>query len=230
MCVEEDKKNLGVVVQMELVVIADLVRNLVRGWFSRLPVAESSQVDCEHMEGYKKFFETFLHKDLSEFVPCKRKTIGLEIDRFSDVLGRILIEGRVTYMSDKSFRSNKAFDRFKEENQLSKTVFLCLTCKGSEKSFYNPYTSKVVTKRTCFPAGELGTLENFFVNRQVPQCDWYVFGICEKVKKFLRNKQMYIKAENCMIYDREEDLMRITESTIFDSTYLCSRKEIEIAA
>lgn len=176
---------------------------------------------------YKDFFNTFLQKEIREFVPFKRKLIGLEIEKFSDVLGRILIVGNITYMSNKSFRCNKAFDKYKEENKINKKVFICLTDSGYKKNFYIPFTSTVITSRRNFSAGNLKTLDNFFVNQEIPKSDFYIFGICERIKKFYRNKQMYIKASKCMIYNKIDDKMFISESTTFDSIFRSSMKETD---
>lgn len=164
---------------------------------------------------YDDFFNDFIQAKKEDTVYHKGKLIGLTIDQFSDLMGRVLIVGNVTYICDKSFRCNDKFESFKEENRTNIPTFICLVQPPIENSSFE--------QSVFHNSSVLKTLDNFFVNQPIPQAEYYIFGVCKGVRKFYRNKQMYIKAGTCILRDGKTILL--SETTIFDCIYQTSCRE-----
>lgn len=89
---------------------------------------------------------------------CKRW--GLRVDRFSNVMGVIMMQGTLFYDSNKNYRSNKTFDEFKKANKISKSVLVYIVqgdpdmiMKGLGEENMNKMMGMYNTKPDCIIYG-----------------------------------------------------------------------------
>lgn len=89
---------------------------------------------------------------------CKRW--GLRVDRFSNVMGVIMMQGTLFYDSNKNYRSNKTFDEFKKANKISKSVLVYIVqgdpdmiMKGLGEENMNKLLGMYNTKTDCIIYG-----------------------------------------------------------------------------
>lgn len=131
-------------------------------------------------------------------INCKRW--GLHVNKFSNVMGVLLMEGTLFYDSNKNYRSNKTFDEFKNNNKISKSVLvyilqgdpeIIMEGLGDENmnkllSMYDNKPECIIYGRGCynfkFQRSRIFYLKfndalfsngetNFFVNNATLECD-----------------------------------------------------------
>ena len=160
-----------------------------------------------------KFFDKFLETPVARAVT--RRLVSVEIERFSDVSGRVLIYGRAKFVSNRCFRGT---EKVKGGKHIDKSILICLV---------------KVASPAVFPCVCLETLRKFFVNEPPPEADINLFGFSDGVRKFYRNKPFYVKSGRSLAQglETEEDGEHLLDisSTTFDCTYRSGGQEIQLS-
>lgn len=146
-------------------------------------------------------FEQIFNFDNYKKTQCKRW--GLHVDRFSNVMGIILLEGTIYYDSNKNYRSNKTFDEFKTNNVISRKALVYITQSDPEHIFANFGENEEKAN------DNLDTLMGLY--RGDHDCVIYGTG-CDKFK-FQRSKVFYLKF-NDALYASKGDNFLVQNATI----------------
>lgn len=73
-----------------------------------------------------EFFSSFRVTDETD-APSHVKRIGMDIEYFSNICGRTLLVGHITYISDKNFKSKKCLQTYLESNTIRVPAVVVLT-------------------------------------------------------------------------------------------------------
>lgn len=114
-------------------------------------------------------------------VKCRR--IGLEIEWFSIIHGRVLLCGKTTYMSKKNYRSNDDFNKFKHDNPMSERTLVILT---NEKPYGTTFENPDDFMSNKFNYGDPNLI---------------IYAPLFNKFKLRKSKTFYVKARNAMVLD-----------------------------
>jgi hypothetical protein len=131
---------------------------------------------------------TSANDEAYDVFPVKR--IGLEVDWFSQVMGRTVLHGHITYDSNKNYRSNKAFDQYKALNALRlKTIFILI--EGDMPA--------------ALASSFMGDTELFLppdTDKEVMEADVFMYATPAKHFKVFKSKRFFVKAFDVLYYER----------------------------
>lgn len=140
-------------------------------------------------------FESIFNFDNYKKTQCKRW--GLRVDRFSNIMGVILLEGTIYYDSDKNYRSNKTFDEFKANNVISRKALVYIIQTDPEFIFGNFGETEQKAN------DNLDTLMEMY--RGNHDCVIYGNG-CDKFK-FQRSKVFYLKFNDALYASKDTNFL-----------------------
>ena len=134
------------------------------------------------------FLKTFDKKN-EKFLRVKSRRIGMELECFSNVHGRIFLKAKTAFISKKNFRSNKEFDVFKKKNPTN-------------------LSTKVLLVHKNFDAKKFKNKRSQFLHKNITDTDAatpLVILACQFQKfKFKKNKVFFIKACNAMVSENDK--------------------------
>ena len=93
-----------------------------------------------------EFFSSFRVTDEPEATSCVKR-IGLDIEYFSNICGRTLLVGHVTYISDKNFKSKKCLEAWLKTNTVRVPAVIVLTEEGHVLNRVGNYDNFFIQRR-----------------------------------------------------------------------------------
>lgn len=128
-------------------------------------------------------------------VKCRR--IGIKLDWFNCVYGRTILSGRTTYVSKKNYRSNKEFDKYKNENVENKRILVVLNKSSLEKTSI-----------------DFDNNPEYFMSSMFDyEYDIIVLGFASNNFKVKKSKTFYVKAPN-VLYKNDNEYLLVDNITL----------------
>lgn len=120
-------------------------------------------------------------QDAEQFNRVRCRRVGVSIESFSIVKGRVILYGKTNYISKKNYRSNREFESYKKNNLLVKSITILLANPAEiNLSFFSdsldiftcdfPKTDIVVIALK-FNKFKLKKAKTFFV--KIQSANWY---------------------------------------------------------
>lgn len=149
-----------------------------------------------------------LEDELFQKIPKKR--LGIDLDWYSDVYGRIILSGRLTYEANKNFRGNDIINNYKKHNKIDKSCMVVLINSNASKN-----VSDNITNFKEFMSGQTFKVPDVFI----------IGKITSKYKKKSSEKNkiinFYINTDEVMIIDNITNLHQFVEKRLtFDCIYM----------
>jgi hypothetical protein len=120
-------------------------------------------------------------------VPCKRW--GLWVEKFSNVLGTLVIQGTIHYDSDKNFRSNRIFEEFKTTNAVSRRALIYILQEQDPRVVFDHFGATDEERDR-----QMGRLMSMYEGDY--DCVVYARGAADF--KFERSKIFYLKLKDVL--------------------------------
>ena len=138
------------------------------------------------------FNSAFNGSDPEKYKRVKCRRIGLDLKWFSQIYQRVILHGNTTYISNKNYRSNIEFNKFKNENQYRKTISVLLI----NEAMIEVYSKNFENDPALF------IHKNFDCSSDI--CAFATSFNNFKIKK---NKTFYTKAQNVLLKNGDELLL-----------------------
>jgi hypothetical protein len=134
----------------------------------------------------------------TEFYKLNKKRYGLVVNWFSDVFGRIILKGKMTYEADKNYRCGDAFEKYLNDNMIERDCLVILIHTNSDENSWKHFKD----------------FQRFFCNEtfDIPQV--LIIGTISNKYKKLQNKQFYVNTDNAIVFDIENGVKKFVESRI----------------
>lgn len=133
------------------------------------------------MDYLKKFSD--IDPTSVQHVKCRR--VGLEIEWFSIIHGRVVLCGTATYISKKNYRSNEDFHKYKTENPISERTLVILT-NGTNYNTHFKNPDDFMSDKFNYGNPSLIIYASSFNNF-----------------KLRKSKTFYVKARNAMVLEKK---------------------------
>ena len=130
------------------------------------------------------------------FVKCRR--IGIDIDFFSSIYGRIVFAGKTNYISKKNYRSNQEFEEFKDKNIINKKILVIAVNEPIEKC------SEMFNNDPKLFLSETFNYEP----------DIVIFAMNHNNPKIKKSKTFYLKSKNVLFKDKNDENLLIYNFTL----------------
>jgi len=146
------------------------------------------------------FFKRTFDDKNENFVRVKCRRLGLNLSCFSNVHHRIFLRAHTTFVSNKNYRSNKDFQKYKKNNPVATTATILLF-DGHPESLIQKFQNKT----------EL-FLHEELTERAEPDPDVHevVIVACKYQKfKIKKNKTFFIKAKHAIMMDHKKQLLLV---------------------